>query len=80
MDTAKKSDDVEVIKVFSAKLEEIRGVLGLTQREMAARIGSPLSSYTNWTMGMSCPSAVAVVRVSRALGVSADDLLGLKRK
>lgn len=62
-------------KSFSERLEHLRG--DRSQREFAKKIGVPLTSYTNWVLGVSQPKFDNLVSICSTLGVSADWLLGL---
>lgn len=57
------------------RLESKRGAA--TQRQFAAKLGIPLTSYTNWLTGPSSPKMEHIIRICSNLGVSADWLLGL---
>ncbi|MBQ6924179.1 MAG: helix-turn-helix transcriptional regulator [Kiritimatiellae bacterium] len=67
-----------MIAEFGEKLESLRK--GMTQRQYAARLGVPLTTYTNWINGVSSPKAEAIVSICSILGVSADWLLGLPER
>ena len=60
------------------RLESKRG--NATQREFAASLGIPLTSYTNWLTGPSSPKMEHIIRICTNLGVSADWLLGLPER
>lgn len=62
-------------KTFGERLEELRG--DLSQRDFAKKIGVPLTSYTNWVLGVSQPKFENIYAICSSLGVSADWLLGL---
>jgi transcriptional regulator with XRE-family HTH domain len=62
-------------KSFGDRLEELRG--DLSQRDFAKKIGVPLTSYTNWVLGVSQPKFESIYAICSKLGVSADWLLGL---
>ncbi len=64
------------MKNFSDRLESLRG--SETQREFAKRIGIPLTSYTNWVLGLRTPNMDALIKICSHSGVSADWLLGLE--
>ena len=62
-------------KSFGDRLESLRG--GKTQKEFAKTLGIPLTSYTNWVLGLRQPNIDAVARICSQLGISSDWLLGL---
>lgn len=51
--------------------------LGLTQAEVAERIGIVPEVYGRLERGRMLPSVVTLVRLCRALSISADEVLGL---
>lgn len=60
------------------RLESLRGEM--TQRQFAANLGIPLTSYTNWLIGPSSPKMEYLIQICTKLGVSSDWLLGLSGK
>jgi len=62
-------------KSFGERLEKLRG--DISQRDFAKKIGVPLTSYTNWVLGVSQPKFDNLCSICSTLGVSADWLLGL---
>ena len=46
-----------------------RNDMGLTQEEIARRLGVPLRSYIRWEHGESHPSVLARKRIKRIMGV-----------
>ena len=63
---------------FGERLVAIRKARGLTQTELAERIGSTQRSLSYYEVRAEYPPAEVVVRLASALRVSADYLLGLK--
>lgn len=60
---------------FSHRLALLRK--GKTQKEFAKLIGVPLTSYTNWILGISLPKMEHIIKICQVTGVSSDWLLGL---
>lgn len=60
---------------FSRNLKVARSALGLSQKEAAKAIGVRQSAYSNYENGVSKPSFDILVKLSKFLGVSTDDLL-----
>lgn len=60
-----------------ARLRSARDVRGLTQAEVAEITGLKPSAVSHFEAGRRAPSLANLVRLSRALHVSADKLLGL---
>ena len=56
-------------------MESLRGKD--SQRDVARKLGVPLTSYTNWVCGTSTPKMEYIIMLCTKLGVSADWLLGL---
>ena len=70
------------MEVFSKRLREERKAAGLSQRELAEKLGISQSTYKGYEfMGTSTgrqPSLEIVCKIAEVLGVSVDYLLGLK--
>ncbi len=66
------------MKDLAKKLILIRIEKKLSPKEMAGKLGVPLSTYRAWETG-SGMRAEALRRVAKEFGVSADSLLGLKQ-
>lgn len=47
----------------------------MTQRELAERIGTHEDTLSRWINGQRQPSAYALLRISRVLGVSMEELM-----
>jgi len=61
------------------RIREIRESRNLTQKELAAKLGdSRASLICNYENGTSRPDVDRIIKLCKALGVSADELLGLK--
>ena len=63
--------------VFSSRLKAYREKRGLSQVDLASRAGLPSTSISHFESGARKPSFDNLVRLVRALEVSADYLLGL---
>jgi transcriptional regulator with XRE-family HTH domain len=57
---------------FAELLRELREKAGLTQQQLADKAGIPVTSLRNHEQGQRSPSWAAVVKLSKALGVTAD--------
>lgn len=62
-------------KVFGKNLRFYRSNLGITQEELARRVGSTRSSINNYESAKSEPSFEALCRLTSELGVDLDQLL-----
>ena len=56
-------------------LATLRKKQGLTQEELAARLGVTTSAVGNWEAGLRRPRYESLRRLAEVLGVSIDDLL-----
>jgi transcriptional regulator with XRE-family HTH domain len=61
--------------VFRQRLQDLRLRAGLTQESLAARSGLTHYAIRNWEQGHRLPSALALLRLARTLGVSMESLL-----
>lgn len=62
---------------FAERLKELRKRKGLTQKELAERVGTQQGVYTNWENGKREPKYDKVVKIAKELNTTADYLLGL---
>ena len=60
------------------KIKFLREQIGLTQSDLAKRLGITRSSVNAWEMGISVPSTQYVVELANIFRVSTDYLLGMK--
>lgn len=56
-------------------VREMRLRAGLTQRELARRVGVDRSTVTKWELGISAPKARDIPRLATELNCSTDELL-----
>ncbi len=63
------------MSAFGDRLESLRN--GMTQKEFAASLQTPINTYTNWVRGIREPSMSAIINLCTRLGVSSDWLLGI---
>jgi transcriptional regulator with XRE-family HTH domain len=57
---------------FAEVLRELREKAGLTQQQLADRASLPVASLRSHEQGQRSPSWAAVVKLAKALGVTAD--------
>ncbi len=62
---------------FTQRLTELRKENGLTQQQLAEKVGTTSDSIYSWEKGRSQPSIEMICSLCRELGVSSDYLLGL---
>ena len=59
------------------KIKLLREKRGITQSELAKRLGITRSGVNAWEMGLSVPSTQYIIELALYFGVSIDYLLGL---
>jgi transcriptional regulator with XRE-family HTH domain len=59
-----------------ARLARARKAAGLSQEQLAQRIGKPRSMVARAELGITTPSLDLAIAIARELGVSLDDLVG----
>ena len=64
------------MKIFQVRLKEQRKLYGITQREMAERLGISQPSYIRYEQGTAEPSQENLVKLADMFDVSTDYLLG----
>lgn len=62
---------------LSTRLRVSRDYTGLTQREVASRIGTHFRNYSRYECGTSTPNTDQIVSLCKLYNVSSDFLLGL---
>lgn len=62
-------------KIFCENLKYLRKDLGLTQKQVAEKLGVVESCYANWEQGRTEPSIVMLRRLSEIFKVSIDELI-----
>lgn len=62
---------------FYDRIKNLRENIGLTQSQLANRLGVTRAAVNAWEMGISFPSTALLAELSRLFGVSTDYLLGL---
>lgn len=64
--------------VLANRLKEVRGQLGLTQAELAARIGVSRKTINTVENGVFVPSTILALKLAAALGRKVEDLFRLE--
>lgn len=67
--------DCTLHRMFCLNIIRRRKELGLTQAQVAARLGMSQPAYTQIETGKSCPSLEVVERVATALETTGSELL-----
>lgn len=60
-------------------IAQMRKARGLTQRELADRLGVTDKAVSKWERGLSCPDVTLLAPLAALLGVTADELLSGER-
>ena len=68
-------EDYDYAEVIGRNLQRLINERGTTQAAIAQKLGIARSGINKNVQGVSSPSPRNIVRISRALGVTADDLL-----
>ena len=68
--------DVQKTQIVGICLRRARNDAGLTQQELAAELGRPQSFVSKSETGERCLTAYELVSYARALGTTAQQLLG----
>ena len=63
--------------MVAARIKLLRDQRGMTQTELAKRLGITRSRVNAWEMGISVPSTQYIVELARLFKVSTDYLLGV---
>src|SRR4051794_39889859 len=65
----------ETVRLFAARLREVRRSRGMTQLELSRRANLPPSSIWRLESGGAAPGIDLVARLARALGTTSHDLM-----
>ena len=63
---------------INENIKEARKAIGLTQKDLADMIDVSQKDISRWETGARTPSVEGLIKICKALNVSADKLLGLK--
>ncbi len=70
----------DVIKAFGASVREARHKQGLTQLELAERLGKTDRSFSDLENGKTDPKLSTIAQISLELGISVDSAIGVLPK
>ena len=65
---------------IGANIRTARKSAGVSQKELAERLGAYQKDVSRWENGERTPSIEALARICIALGVSADEILEIKQR
>ena len=71
--------DAEVRRMVADRIKGLREKQGLTQSQLAKKLGLTRSCVNAWEMGISVPSTQGIVELAAIFDVSTDYLLGIDR-
>lgn len=64
--------------MIADRIQRVREQAGLTQSELAKKLGITRSSVSAWEQGISVPSTQYIVELANLFSVSTDFLLGVE--
>ncbi len=67
----------EEMLLLPDRIRRLREQNGMTQSDLARKVGLTRSSINGWEMGLAVPSTVNIVELVRIFHTTADFLLGL---
>ena len=65
---------------FSERLKNLRKEVGLTQVDVAGKLGFSQQAYASWERGVKKPTQENLVKIAQILNVSVDYLVGNSEK
>ena len=60
---------------LSKNLRELRGEMGLTQRDVAQKLGITYQSYQAYELGLTVPTLQNFIKLAKLFDVSLEELL-----
>ncbi len=64
--------------IIGSRIKRVRDKRGITQKELADKIGVKAAVISNWETGKNRPNVDLLPAICKALSVSADELLDIK--
>lgn len=64
-------------QILGRKIADARRDAGLTQNDLARRVGVTAQAVSKWEQGRSCPDIAILDEIADALGISLFELLGM---
>jgi len=65
---------------LSKKIANARKHAGLTQSDLAIKVGVTAQAVSKWEQGRSCPDIAILDEIADALGISLFELLGMEKR
>jgi transcriptional regulator with XRE-family HTH domain len=69
---------ISIMSIIGESIRKYRKAKGLTQTELAKKLGTSQYVLTNYERGVNNPTAAKMPEIAKALGVTLDQLYGLK--
>ena len=67
-------------KTLGARIAELRKQQGMTQLELAEKMGVTDKAVSKWERDLSCPDINSLPNLAQILGVSVEDLMQVKKE
>ena len=67
---------MESKETMGKRISDLRKKKGMTQEQLAQRVGVTAQAVSKWENDLSCPDISILSELSEALGVTTDELLG----
>ena len=64
--------------ILGRRIAKARRDIGLTQKDLADKVGVTAQAVSKWERGSACPDISILDEIAYALGVSVSELLGVK--
>ena len=71
-----KTANIRLPEAFGDRISFLRKLKGLTQAQLAEKLGISAQAVSKWESGLSCPDIMMLVPLADIFGVSTDMLLG----
>ena len=62
---------------FGKNLSELRKMRRFSQKDVAEKLGLPVSTYANWEQGRTEPSVYEIYNIIKVLEIDANDLFDI---
>ena len=69
---------MEETATMGKRIAALRKQAGLTQEQLAEQLGVTAQAVSKWENDVSCPDISLLPKISQILGVSTDELLGVR--
>jgi transcriptional regulator with XRE-family HTH domain len=69
---------ISIMSIIGENISKYRKAKGLTQTELAEKLGTTQFVITNYERGRNNPTAAKMPEIAKALGVTIEQLYGLK--